>query len=444
MDRWKFKKEDFFLTGSAESAPLFYYSCSIGVILVTKALLVVINNNGVSRWFIEKRASEGLMKYWVSVSKEFVTKRFISWKEKWQKKENYLFNITNKPIKDWKEMWKEVDTLAAEFWMESYFVESLDPFAEEIDKQISEELEKVGIDKEHIHGLIATIEPTRTQKAAIDFELVLQGKMTKQEYIKKYWYYKGSWIGGEVLTEKMLGADFLPKPVPTDYLKREAEQQMLLPKLSEKTQNLIHLLQIFTLWREERKVYMQMMSVCYSTIIHEASKTEGVSYNDLIWARPEEIELLKKDNDFILKRKRQSVFLISPQYNPPKLLTEDNALEVIEGMTSKDKNKIAKGTVACKGVVQGIAKIVLKEHQFGKFQKGEILITTSTRPEFLPIMSLASAIVTDEGGLTSHAAIISRELKRPCIVGTKHATSIFEDGDLIEVDADKGVVKIIK
>ena len=59
-------------------------------------------------------------------------------------------------------------------------------------------------------------------------------------------------------------------------------------------------------------------------------------------------------------------------------------------------------------------------------------------------MGLASAIVTDEGGLTSHAAVISRELKIPCVIGTKHATDVFEDGDLIEVDANKGIVKLIK
>ncbi|OGI42784.1 MAG: hypothetical protein A2593_02385 [Candidatus Moranbacteria bacterium RIFOXYD1_FULL_44_9] len=59
-------------------------------------------------------------------------------------------------------------------------------------------------------------------------------------------------------------------------------------------------------------------------------------------------------------------------------------------------------------------------------------------------MKKAAAIITDEGGLTCHAAIVSRELKIPCIVGTKIATKIFEDNDIVEVDATKGVAKIIK
>ena len=67
-----------------------------------------------------------------------------------------------------------------------------------------------------------------------------------------------------------------------------------------------------------------------------------------------------------------------------------------------------------------------------------------TTPDYIPAMKKAAAFVTDEGGITCHAAIIAREMKKPCIVGTKIATQILHDGDLVEVDADKGVVRIIK
>ena len=71
-------------------------------------------------------------------------------------------------------------------------------------------------------------------------------------------------------------------------------------------------------------------------------------------------------------------------------------------------------------------------------------MTGMTRPEFVPLMKRASAIVTDEGGITCHAAIVSRELNIPCIIGTKIVTKVLKDGDEVEVDADNGVVKIIK
>lgn len=67
-----------------------------------------------------------------------------------------------------------------------------------------------------------------------------------------------------------------------------------------------------------------------------------------------------------------------------------------------------------------------------------------TSVDFVPIMKRASAFVTDEGGITSHASIVSREMNKPCIIGTKIATQVLKDGDLVEVDANNGVVKILK
>jgi len=67
-----------------------------------------------------------------------------------------------------------------------------------------------------------------------------------------------------------------------------------------------------------------------------------------------------------------------------------------------------------------------------------------TRPDFMPLVNKSAAIITDEGGLACHAAIISRELKIPCIVGTKTATRVLRNGDLVEVDANKGIVRLIK
>ena len=77
------------------------------------------------------------------------------------------------------------------------------------------------------------------------------------------------------------------------------------------------------------------------------------------------------------------------------------------------------------------------------FIKGEVLVSYVTIPAFLPIIKKAIALVTDEGGITCHAAIISRELKKPCIIGTKNATKIFKNGDFVCVNANKGIVRIL-
>ncbi|HIH43244.1 TPA: hypothetical protein HA246_06385 [Candidatus Woesearchaeota archaeon] len=79
-----------------------------------------------------------------------------------------------------------------------------------------------------------------------------------------------------------------------------------------------------------------------------------------------------------------------------------------------------------------------------KFEKGEILVTSMTRPDFVPLMKKALAVITDEGGITSHAAVICREFKLPCIVGTKIATKMLKDGMMVEVNGNHGVVRILE
>jgi phosphohistidine swiveling domain-containing protein len=103
-----------------------------------------------------------------------------------------------------------------------------------------------------------------------------------------------------------------------------------------------------------------------------------------------------------------------------------------------------KGQTAYKGKARGEVKIVYGPKQIFKVNDGDVIVSSMTMPDVLPAMKKASAFVTDEGGVMCHAAIIARELKKPCIIGTKIATKVLCDGDLVEVDAHKGVVKIIK
>ena len=103
-----------------------------------------------------------------------------------------------------------------------------------------------------------------------------------------------------------------------------------------------------------------------------------------------------------------------------------------------------KGNTACPGYGKGIVRLVLLKSQVAELRDGEVLVTEMTNPDFLPAMKKACAIVTDEGGLTCHAAIVSREMKKPCVIGTKIATKVLKDGDEVEVDAEKGIVRILK
>lgn len=108
------------------------------------------------------------------------------------------------------------------------------------------------------------------------------------------------------------------------------------------------------------------------------------------------------------------------------------------------KTEELKGSIACRGKAIGIAKIINLPEDMAKMEQGDILVSAATTPSIVMAMKKAAAIVTDEGGLTCHAAIVSRELGTPCVVGLKIVTKIIKDGDLVEVDADKGIVRILK
>ena len=103
-----------------------------------------------------------------------------------------------------------------------------------------------------------------------------------------------------------------------------------------------------------------------------------------------------------------------------------------------------KGISASLGKAEGIVRVVPDVSKVKVFNEGDILVASMTRPEYTPLMKKAGAIVTNEGGITCHAAIVSRELGIPCIISTKIATQALKDGMKVEVNADKGIVKVFK
>lgn len=100
-----------------------------------------------------------------------------------------------------------------------------------------------------------------------------------------------------------------------------------------------------------------------------------------------------------------------------------------------------RGMSACDGVVDGRVVKVFQREELYRVKRGDILVAPMTTPWYIPAMRRAAAFVTDEGGLMSHAAIIAREFKKPCIVGTKVATQVLKDGDRVTVDATHGIVR---
>ena len=111
------------------------------------------------------------------------------------------------------------------------------------------------------------------------------------------------------------------------------------------------------------------------------------------------------------------------------------------GSESSDADVLVHGLGASPGVVSGTVRIVTKLDHLDQVQEGDILVTEMTMPDMVPAMKRAAGIVTDEGGMTSHAAIISRELGVPAVVGTESGTRDLQDGQEITIDGDKGTIR---
>lgn len=149
-------------------------------------------------------------------------------------------------------------------------------------------------------------------------------------------------------------------------------------------------------------------------------------------------EINKRANGYIIIH--NSIHLIN---NKEQMLHQYNYF------LESEKNEIyndseMRGSIAQSGIITGRVVLVLCKDDMKKVKNKDVLVTIMTTPDFLPVLDKASAIITDEGGITCHAAIIARELKIPCIIGTKIATRKLKDNDLVEVDANNGIIKIIE
>jgi len=180
--------------------------------------------------------------------------------------------------------------------------------------------------------------------------------------------------------------------------------------------------------------------------IEEIGKKMNLSYDEVIYVWHKEVlDFLKKgiipDREEVKKReKAYATILIDGKLT---IFSGKKALALPPKKKIKRTKKLT-GRTASLGKHQGKVKIVLSSKEIDKVKKGNVLVSIMTNPYYVPAMIRAGAIVTDEGGILCHAAIVSREFGKPCIVGTKIATQVLKDGDLVEVDASRGLVKRIK
>jgi phosphohistidine swiveling domain-containing protein len=185
-------------------------------------------------------------------------------------------------------------------------------------------------------------------------------------------------------------------------------------------------------------------------VLKDISDVHGISQDILLDYNADEIiEFLEKRAELVKKPDEFSVGFVNDEWDVGFGGNAVKQESIYVGNTKSLENGELVGSTAFPGFVTGKA-VVLDwgsddfEEKITNFPKDGILVAGQTRPMLVPAIRIASAIVTDEGGITSHAAIVAREFKKPCVIGTVLATESIKDGDTIEVDADNGLVRIIK
>jgi len=228
-------------------------------------------------------------------------------------------------------------------------------------------------------------------------------------------------------------------------------KKQLLNKIypQKKFLSLLKLLEESTWTETEIIKYFQLSSYYSLPFLTEIADKISLDYTTLINLSPEEIETALRNKTLPPKKKleqRQKMFgfywdrdkKIYQFFQDKKILKKFAENEITK------KQRIIYGMTASPGLAKGRVKIILDTSELPNFKKGEILVTTMTTPNFLIAMKKSAGIVTNDGGITCHAAIVSRELGIPCIIGTKIATEVLKDGDMVEVNANHGWIRKLK
>lgn len=183
----------------------------------------------------------------------------------------------------------------------------------------------------------------------------------------------------------------------------------------------------------------------YWSVLGEVAQNLGVAVEELLLLTFEELEVLLHEGRWpTLYRLRRDKMGLVNETGVIEVVTGERLEYLLRESFGEQKEvelvREVRGSAAYPGIVRGVARVMKHPRDVANVEKGDILIASETTPDYILGMKRAGAFVTDQGGITSHAAIVARELGKPCVVGTKLATKIFEDGMWLEVNGDRGVV----
>ena len=297
--------------------------------------------------------------------------------------------------------------------------------------------------------LISSHDFTNYEHFLLDLHKNLHSKSAYKKIAKRYYWLIHDYLGN-IIDEKYVAAralemkknkNYFEKSIQEAKERREKIRKIIKAIPPAKRKMVIILGEMMHLYNDRKKQVVNQANIYLRKVFEH--KFTGLTISQLrkyFQLTPDEILNLLKEKESYDIKERSSRFGYKVLNWKISIAPE----EYFSLMEDYEKIKLLKGISASAGKVSGRISIVLNISHIHLFKPGRILVAPFTNVNYMPIMSKAKAIITDTGGLTSHAAIVSRELKIPFIVNTKNATKALKDGDLVEVDANKGIVKKIK
>jgi phosphohistidine swiveling domain-containing protein len=263
-----------------------------------------------------------------------------------------------------------------------------------------------------------------------------------------YFMYEGPAYEKEYFIERLkeiISQNIQSKDTKKEFAEIRKQQEELIKKLNidEKHKRLFELAKDTVFLKVFRKDCLFFGMYSAEELTKEIAKRLNIELKYVRYLLFDEIEKAFQGQNFkeIVKKRYEKSLYFSDKKGY-KVLYDQEIEKILESLEEKveDVSEI-KGQHACSGTAKGKVKIINLKEDMSKMEKGDILVSVSTNPDLVPAMEKAAAFVTDTGGITSHAAIVAREMEKPCVIGTKIATKVLKDGDMVEVDAENGIVR---
>lgn len=348
-----------------------------------------------------------------------------------------------------KKRYEEVYALDERMWTISIFIDSFDPGFDQ--REIERISKAYGFTVDEAHTLST---PNDTTFVAVWEQMLLDWKagMVSTQAIQDAFFWNGTNYSEWAEVDEAYIAAAAEKAHPNTTPPNESAVAAILQRhgLAE---NPLAFFRLLTLWRDERKRLNHTGLYALMKILREAARRRDIEpglVNGLLPMQAADFFEGRIDDAQLDAQLHGGVLVdVSSAGDFSYIFGPDaaDAWQRIRHDMEAEAGHVSelKGTIASRGKVTGRVMILndFNDPRAAAFASGDILVTSMTRPEFLPLMKLAAAFITDEGGITSHAAIVAREMKKPCIIGTKIATQVLKDGDMVEVDAEKGLVRKI-